>query len=743
MSTRVSERVDEWPGRPFAGGYGELHDLADADFSGVVRAGPAELYMTKGTAVGVRTGSIEDFEDGEGTVYEAPTPALPLLAVMQDRDPEVRAEYYTEDTSVVDVDGKLSEGGFTGYIELSENVLSGDYYVVYHRGRSMSVAFVGNAERLLEGDDAFERADSEVGIYRVHPVEVDAIEIPAPTTPEPDEPAETTGTAGTRESDETGDTAGTVASNGPAETTETAETDGPVEASGTAAADEADPESASGTDQEDRWTTDTAAASSAAESVTTSQRQSDTAAGETSVDADGTVESETADRQRPSSTPHEAGNGRPVQERSETRADSAETSGPEPPEQSSAPEPSGDLETRSIPSLDPVRTESDDHEPADPSQGAQEQSGARGQSESTQRDTEPRAGTSGGDADRREGTAEESSGPREGGAETEAANEAEAVDAEAERLAAELGDREAEIERLEEQLGAAEEEKTHLESELASVRGERDELAAEVERLEGNLQRLEDDFGAATDGEQRLSPQEALDGTDIFVRYRSKGDATLGKAHGGSIRREDVVDNIILEKHTQFDADSVTVGGETYEEFIRGTVAYQFVEWVATELLFEIRDTGNTDTLQTLYDALPNIDRAELDGTVDVVYTEDRQETRSSESFDVVYRNRMGDPLLVADVNDSREAATQSMMESLVTAAERAGQSNDDFAGAFLVTTSFFEPGALETASEATRSGLLSRNKRKSFVNLSRKRGYHLCLVEARSENYNLTVPEL
>ena len=59
------------------------------------------------------------------------------------------------------------------------------------------------------------------------------------------------------------------------------------------------------------------------------------------------------------------------------------------------------------------------------------------------------------------------------------------------------------------------------------------------------------------------------------------------------------------------------------------------------------------------------------------------------------------------------------------------------------MTTSFFEPGALETASEATRGGLLSRNKRKSFVNLSRKRGYHLCLVEARSENFTLTVPEL
>ena len=32
---------------------------------------------------------------------------------------------------------------------------------------------------------------------------------------------------------------------------------------------------------------------------------------------------------------------------------------------------------------------------------------------------------------------------------------------------------------------------------------------------------------------------------------------------------------------------------------------------------------------------------------------------------------------------------------------------------------------------------------RASFVNLSRKQGYHLCPVEARNENFHLAVPEL
>ncbi|TKX77227.1 hypothetical protein EXE53_27735, partial [Halorubrum sp. SD626R] len=62
---------------------------------------------------------------------------------------------------------------------------------------------------------------------------------------------------------------------------------------------------------------------------------------------------------------------------------------------------------------------------------------------------------------------------------------------------------------------------------------------------------------------------------------------------------------------------------------------------------------------------------------------------------------------------------------------------------AFAGTESFFEPGALETAGDAVGGGLFSRSKRASFVKLSRKRGYHLCLVEARDGGFHMTVPDL
>ncbi len=685
MSTRVTERVDDWTAQPFEGGYGELRDLAASEFSGVVRASGVALYMTKGTAVGIFGGSIEAFEGG-GTVHEAPTPALPLLGVMQERDGEVRAEYYTEETAISEVDEKLSGTGFTGYVELSERVLSGDYYLVYHGGRSMSVAFVGNTGRLLEGEEAFERANGEVGIYSVYPADIDPVGIPEPTAPDSG-PGSAAGAgagagagapAGESITDETGaggDTEGESAS-GPG---------GDEDADREAAEDETGVEDGDDGERERDANVAEAAASPADAGGTAGEGTAENA-GDDPGGATGSADGTAAD-------PAESGG-----------TVTADTGG-------STAESGGDgLETRSVPSPDPDRTQADAVEAGagDDAPGSPDSDAASSQS-STAGEGGPGPTADAGDgADRLE------------------------------RLETELEEREAEVDRLEEELRSVTEDRDRLEEELRSVTEDRDELAVEVERLEAELGRP-DSPGTRTDAERRLGPEEALEATDVFVRYRSKGDATLAKARDGGARREDLVGNLLLETHTQFDAGAAAVDGRDYGEFLENTVEHQFLEWLTEDLIFEIRETGNADPLATLYGALPEVDRVELRGSVDL----DTADGRETEQFDLVCRDRMGDPLAVANFNDSREAATESMMEDLVTAAERVGRASDGLAAAFLVTTSFFEPGALETASEATRGGLLNRSKHKSFVNLSRKRGYHLCLVEARGGNFNLTVPEL
>ena len=147
--------------------------------------------------------------------------------------------------------------------------------------------------------------------------------------------------------------------------------------------------------------------------------------------------------------------------------------------------------------------------------------------------------------------------------------------------------------------------------------------------------------------------------------------------------------------------------------------------------------------LADLYDAIPEIDRAEIGGTVSIQRMEDGEETREQRTFDLVLRDRMGTPLFVADLNDSREPTPERTLEELVEHGSHLAESDDAFAAAFAVTSSFFEPGALETADDATGGGILSRSKRKSYVKISRKRGYHLCLAESRDGGFHLTVPEL
>ena len=827
MTTRAVAEIDDWDTVPFGGGYAGLRELADAGFSGVVQAGPAKLCLLNGTPVGVLDGSIEDFEDAAGTAYEAPSPALPLLALMQARGDEVRAEYYSEDTPISEVDRTLSEGGFSGYVELSENVLSGDYYVVYHAGRSMAVAWVGNVGELLTDDEAFQRADDEVGIYQVRQVDIEPVEIPGSaggssagaagtgagagsagdTGAAATDTESSTERAGAAESGEPPGTAGTDEPDA-AEPESGSEPESTVTAASTTETASAQPAEDGTAETADSGSAEISASSTRTEADTVETGRTDTPEPAESTASAETVESSGTDRvrerdsasQRPSAGADEAPGERADEESTDGRDDAGGATAA----------PAERLETRSIPSLDPART-SDGRETDAAAAGGGAATGAAGDTGgaagdgSTERssadesrsadDTQPQSASrpqSEAETDSRleptddaaseptePGTANDQSGPRatddrsessvaDGVAsDSDQSSTGTSPEASSERVAAleaEIEEREAKRERLESELATVRSERDDLQRERDELREardtlqterdrlatERDELAAEVDRLEAESERLRSEldelkaeFGGALDSERQLSPSEALTGTNLFVRYESKGKATLESAHGGNANREDVAENLDLEHHTQFEAANVSVNGQPFEAFLRETLQYRFVDWVVEDLVYEIRDTGKVAALQDLYDAIPNVDRAELGGTVTVEFTEDGQEKEAEESFDVVLRDRMGTPLVVANLSDSRDAVTEGMMRSLVTASSRVSESDGSLAAAIYITSSFFEPEALETAAASTGHGRFSRDKRESFVKHSRNRGYHLCLAEARDSQFHLTVPDL
>jgi hypothetical protein len=738
MSMRTAELVSEWETVSFEGGYDGLHTLADREFSGAVIAGPARLFMLRGTVVGILDGDLEQFEDSGGTARKAPHDALPLLAVMQARAGESRAQYYTEDTALSEVDATLSDGGFTGFVELSENVLSGDYYLVYHQGRSMTIAWTGSSQRLITDDEAFEKANDEVGIYDVYPADIEPIELP-----------ETQGSGA-------GET-----STGEDETNKTHETDISDRTSGTETVDDqsgASTDTTVGTGRpndttptpgdEDGWfdeeTEDPESASetgpSSVEQVSPAQAKSEThdrpQTEETEVsDTDSTVETSDTDSQtttqQSETEPREPEPRSPAPESADSGVGDGDQSESDPtekrpetiPSQDSGPATTTDsaddtaevstaLEVKSIPSLDPDRSQSKVSQPDSMIQPT-----------TTRAHPEP------------EPTTEVET---ESGVDIDPDNPEQSA-----QLEDQLAEQEDEIQRLQAELDERTAENEDLTSERNRLREELSEARSEIQRLQSELDDIDVHTDANTADAVQLSVTEAIDGTNLFVRYRSKSGATLTKATDESVDRSSVAENLRLEYHTQFEDEAATVDGQEFEAFLTGTIRYRFVQWLVQNLLYEIRDTGNASSMSQLYDALPKIDRAELNGQVSITYTEDGEEHRTQEQFDVVVRDRMGNPLIVANINDSRQPATGGQMQNIVRDAEHVGNTSESLAAAFLVTNSFFEPEALETAEEATSSGLLSRDKGKSFVNLSRKDGYHLCLLEARNDEFHLAVPEL
>ncbi|WP_254763641.1 DUF7527 domain-containing protein [Natrinema marinum] len=847
MDPRTQERVEEWDARPFNGGFDGLSDLAAADFSGAVSAAGTWLFMLNGRIVGVFDGDIEDFETASGTQYEAPHPSLPLLCTMEERGGETRANYYTNETPLREVDNTLQSGSFTGYVELSENVLSGDYYAVYYGGRRMAAAYIGNAERLLTGDEAFDRAADEVGIYEVVDVEIDVTDVPGTggvdaasssdtgrTTTE-DADAGASGTSTVEDAEPTTDpttsaidpidvsstepTATDDAAADPiedvtadAESSLTGEIDLTGDPSGITATDEteveSEPMSAGITEAEPSAdpgpASDSTTSDEGSESAEENSGEALEGASETESPSSTGVETEFSEVDAATDAPagdasaidSAVADGEPDDEEPErpTDPDLAEveaaaeeldrniswveedddSDAAETTLQDTASEPTAgstaetdpdedDLEeqfereeqwreTRRIPSIDP-----------DSSESQSDSSGESTRSSATRSSTATSAGTAGGGASTGTGSdasSTASSGGHSGQSQPQS-RQRETTDSRSETAGQGSQERTAalteKVETLQEQRDALVAKAEELEGERDRLRSENEDLSATVDRLQNRIESLETELeqaraqeagagAAAADATAgrgtRLSPQQALSGTNLFVRYASKSQPTLETAHDGAADRSEVASNLRLEHHTQFDSADAVVDGEPYDDFLASTMEYRFVDWLTEMVLYEIRDTGNADGLGDLYDAIPRIDRAELGATISLE-DDDTEDVPDQVTFDIVAFDKMGNPLVLATLNDSREPASKALLEELEEAASAVKANYPSLAGAIAVTSSYFEPGALEVAEQATSGGLLSRGSKLSYVNLSRKEGYHLCLVESRSEGFHMNVPEL
>ncbi|WP_290814214.1 hypothetical protein [Halovivax sp.] len=824
MDPRTQERVERWESRPFSGGRDELVSLADREFSGAVEAAGTWLFMLNGRVVGVVDGAIEDALDAGGTVYDAPDAALPLLAAMLEQGGETRAKYYTNETPLSEVDHKLRQGSFTGYIELSEQVLSGDYYAVYYGGRRMAAAYIGNAERLLTGEEAFERADDEIGIYEVTDVDVEVTDIPGREVESTSGDASgdaASSEARTASEHASGETASNERAAAPtreaAEAPENDRTDdgatrtggSPTERSAPADVDPAraagdevgepetdDAESAATVidDAEDRDHDDPSAAdadagatgdpgtepsgsrpdraeasrpgtssSAAADAGITTSEDEPAQAGETGI----TTDESSGDRSNAGGADASGGTaaGREGAGSPGEAGDGTASGGDDEPDPRFREEARW-RETRQIPSIDPDASGDEDRtgrggRARRGTASGSRQDGSRsrsGRRRSVESDGRPSTGGES-TADRSAESASSAEGAGAGGdgrSSMRSGPKPETVASSEQALRSDMLEREDKIDQLTQRVTDLDARRKALEAERDELASENQELSATVDRLQSRIEELEAELerlrgqatadaattAAGAGGGTSLSPQQALDQTNVFVRYGSKSQPTLASAHDGDAGRGEVGQNLHLERHTQFEADDAVVVGQPYDEFVEDTMQYRFVEWLVGTVLFEIRDTGHADALGDLYDVIPRIDRVELSAEISLE-EDDTENVPDLVTFDVAAFDKRGTPLAVANCNDSRDPATREMLESLEADASAVNANYPELGAAFVVTSSFFDPGALEVAEEATTGGFLSRGSKLSYVNLSRKQGYHLCLVEDRSGGFHLTVPEL
>jgi hypothetical protein len=712
MVDGLRERIDAWSDRSVPDGLTGLQTLAEQDFDGVVTAGAATATFVSGRVLHL-DGDIEAMEELALTAKESPEPELALLCAMTATGGDAQAQYYTEDTDISSIDERLQSGGFTGYVELAENVLSGSYYRLYYAGTARSLAFVGINDDVLTGTEAFDRTLEEVGIYEVVPIDLSVTDLPEPPAPT--------------------DTAGSAVGNS--------------DAGDDASADaEASPAAGAGADD---------SAENAAGTRTSTDSPGGTDAGGAS-DLDGESGSEGASE---GAGAHDLVDGGAADAGDDGRTDAVDDGTADAGDTTtlSADDRAIDLEdvpagdSESVPEDETTGSVLDPRADDDPDGGGS--AGADGVADTAAEDG------LGGDGD---GFASSSDADSTAGATESApleATETDAVEGDDTTPNPPSGDGEvgsSGVSGRSTESAASGPTGASTDAETVGDRqDELEELRRRVATLEQQFQTLEDRTAASSGGlggdgsdtetTTERSPTEALGATDCLLRYETRAGATIEELLEGNSTAEAVRENLRVETNTTLDTESVTVEGVPYEEFFAASLERRVVGWLLCELPSEIVATDSQSALGDLVDVLPTIDRIGFQESIDLGSLAEEppdEEAPESVEFDLVAWGGDGHPRVVADLSRSADPVGEGPVSSLI-ARGKSVASQTDLAAVLFATEGYYEADARQAVEATTGGGLLARNNRASYVKMPRKRGFHCCLAEAYDDAIHLTVPEL
>jgi len=638
MEVPVEDTIDMWEERPVDAGRSGLIQLQTAEFNGVVKdLTNTSAFFVRGRVVHVDGGSLESLSSGEVTAREADDAGVAMLAAMRTTATEARARYYTHETPLNTVDDTLRSGGFTGYVSLAEQVVSGAYFLVYHNGKRMPVAYVGAAHRIATGEDAYELAVNEVGIYEVFPTPIEVRTLDAderssveePDVGVPEAPSIDLSLAPTDES------TGPSAAASDAMSTRSASRDPPGEEPGASAGD--------------------------VSIDALSDEEPGASAGDVSIDA-------LSDEEPAMSA--------------------------------------GDPPTDMAPSVEPTAADATSNQQSGNEAVTSHLQGRLMALEERRRELE---------------------------------RDRDDLMRQVTRVEAKVEERDEQIKRLTAEYEAElSEQADTIEAHERQVEAMRDEIEQLRKTLSEKQALVDEQDPIETEDRPRRA---ALEESNLFIRYANKAGPSLRDFRLQNAAIEKVRENLTVETHTNFDPQQVTIERRPFSEYLQQSTEYRFISWVTGDLLALIDTTNNRGTLGPLFEAVTAIDRVELYGEISTTVPE--EDDPISRPFDIIARNKVGDPLIVADVNTTTAATTRAMTRAMSEKITDLAPQIPDIAAGFYVTESFYDPGALQVIADAVSSGIIPRTNKRSYVRLGRGRGFHLCLTERRGDEFYLNVPDL
>jgi hypothetical protein len=619
MDNGVLKRIESWESRFFSNGGLKIEELLSSGFSGMIESEMEWMFILNGRIIGYQGDRIQEFGKKEGKVYTAPHPALPILFYMQVSEKIGESmQYYTEEKSIEEIDATLKENKFTGYIELADDVLSGDYYIVYHGGRSMDVAFIGNMDRLISEEESRRSIKDEIGIYQVNHVNIKPIDI---TVKDPEKKKVAGGLI---------ESENVKLEEKHAKITENKE-----------------------------WPTQL-------------EGMENNAIGEMT---------------------EREGNGRDKFEHEVAWRVS-----------------------RVVPSIDPRKDgelvkllkESTEWKTDDKNRGKEVQSNENVPSKKVE-------------------------------VEEEYITEKEEV---YEKIVEEV--EEIIEDRVEEIIEEDTDKMTGWGAE--NIELEKDENLIELISSDRELMK-----GNVSVNKKVVDAKYAMESAIVFVRYKNPSGPTIIK----SLKRKEKIGKDAVNRNLNY-GNNIQISGinegitlvegnngepEEFKEYLEKSAEMRFIKWLVGSLIYEIIETENIKSMKSLYAAIPKIDQIRFGRKIEA---SEKNEGLRAYAFDMVMEDDAGNPLIVANMNDSIDPTEIMDVNRLVESASRVSASVKSISAAFLVSSSFHSAEALTAADESMKRRFRSRKKENTKVKASRKNKYNLCLVECRKgDGVYLKIPKL